>query len=224
MGGTIARLADQGCRVTLLDMTDGSPTPKGDRASRLPEAAAAAAALAPREGPGSVTRILLDLPNRYVEHSIAARHKVAGVIRAVQADILFVPHPEDAHPDHLAVTRIALDARFDAKLTKVDMPVPPGFESIGPPLYPRWVIHYFCSHLRTVPQPTFVFDISGYEACKRAAIMAYRTQFADNPANQGVPDWIASQDRYMGSRINAAAGEPFWTREPLGLSSFEGLL
>jgi bacillithiol biosynthesis deacetylase BshB1 len=220
MGGTIARLADQGHQVTILDLTDGSPTPSGTRETRLPEAAAAAAALAPKTGLGSLRRVMLDLPNRTVQHTIEARHKVAGVIRAVQANILFMPHPEDAHPDHLASTRIGEDARFDAKLTGITMPTPPGFDSIGPPIYPRWVIYYFCSHLRTVPQPSFIFDISGFEARKRDSILAYRTQFVDNVRNQHVPDWIAAQDRYMGSRINAAAGEAFWTREPLGFASF----
>jgi bacillithiol biosynthesis deacetylase BshB1 len=223
MGGTIARLADQGHRVTILDLTDGSPTPSGTRETRLPEAAMALQALAPAGGTGSLSRILLDLPNRTVEHTIVARHKVAGVIRAVQADIVFMPHPEDAHPDHLAATRIAEDARFDAKLTGLALPLPPGFTSMGPPLYPRWVIYYFCSHLRTVPQPSFVFDITGCEARKRASIMAYRTQFVENEKNRHVPDWIAAQDRYMGSRINAAAGEAFWMREPMGLTGLASL-
>ena len=39
MGGTIARLASQGHRVLLLALTDGEPTPPGDRATRAKEAA-----------------------------------------------------------------------------------------------------------------------------------------------------------------------------------------
>ena len=46
MGGTIARLASQGHRVLLLDLTDGEPTPHGDRATRAKEAAEAARILA----------------------------------------------------------------------------------------------------------------------------------------------------------------------------------
>jgi len=224
MGGTIAKLADQGHNVVLLDMTDGSPTPVGDRATRLVEAQAAVKALAPASGSGKVSRVLLDLPNRTVMHTIEARHKVAGVIRAVQPDVLFMPHPEDAHPDHIAVTRIAEDARFDAKLTSVQMPTPPGYSSIGPPIYPKWVIYYYCSHLRTVPQPTFIFDTTGYETKKRAAILAYRTQFVDNPKNVAVIEWVNAQDRYMGSRIGTLAGEAFWMREPLGLTGLQGLV
>ncbi|QYU67050.1 PIG-L family deacetylase [Leptolyngbya sp. 15MV] len=47
MGGTIALLAEQGHDVLLVDVTDGSPTPRGDRASRLDEAQRALEALRP---------------------------------------------------------------------------------------------------------------------------------------------------------------------------------
>lgn len=222
MGGTIALLARQGHHVMLLDMTDGCPTPVGDRPTRLREAEDARKALSPDSGPGSVSRVLLDLPNRTLTHSVEKRHKVAGVIRAHQASILFIPHPLDAHPDHIATTRIAEDARFDAKLTKIDMPVPPGL-TLGPPIYPRWVFYYYCSHLRNVPEPSFIFDTSSTSAIKRRAIEAYRTQFAMHPPNHGVPDRIATGDAYFGGRIGASAGEPFWCKEPLGLNSLASL-
>lgn len=222
MGGTIAKLAAQGHDVLLLDMTDGSPTPHGDRASRLVEAEAARVAL--ESGNGRVRRALLDLPNRTVQHTIEARHKVAGVIRAHQASILFIPHPEDAHPDHLATTRIVEDARFDAKLTKIEMPVPHGFKTIGPPLYPKWVFYYYCSHLRRVPDPSFIVDITGFQNQKYAACKAYATQFAANPKNTKVIEWIEAGDRYFGSRIGTDYGEAFWTREPLGLSGLDGVI
>lgn len=219
MGGTVALLAHQGHNVLLLDMTDGEPTPRGTRETRLKEAAEAARALSAPTNP--VRRQLLDLPNRRVEHTLENRHKVAGVIRAHQATILFVPYFEDAHPDHLAVTRIAEDARFDAKLTKISMPGDNG----APPLYPTWLFYYYATHLRIVPQPSFIIDTSAHVQQKQAAIAAYRSQFADNPVggNQAVPAMIAAQDAYFGSRIKAAAGECFFTREPIGLTGLGSL-
>ena len=221
MGGTIARLAAQGHDVLICDITDGCPTPFGDRPTRLTEAAAALKELAPPAGStGRVSRIMLDLKNREVQHTIEARHKVAGVYRAHQAQILFVPHFLDAHPDHLAVTRIAEDARFDAKLTGLTLPGDQG----KPPIYPKWLFHYYCTHLRRVPDPTFIMDTTGFQAAKRRSIEAYRTQFAMNEKNTRVPDMIAAADAYFGSRIGTAAGEPFYSREPLGLSGLEGLV
>lgn len=216
MGGTVALLARQGHEVVLCDMTDGSPTPTGDRESRLKEAAAAARALSP---PGrEIRRVLLDLTNRRVEHTLAARHAVAGLIRAVGADMLFCPHPEDAHPDHLAVTRIVEDARFDAKLTKVEMPVPPGYAHIGPPLYPKWLFYYYCSHLRRLPDPAFMVDTSATFGAKMNSLRAYESQFVVSEKGRQVLSWLESQDRYLGSRIGAATAEGFWTKEPLGLT------
>jgi N-acetylglucosamine malate deacetylase 1 len=221
MGGTIAVLASQGHRVHLLDMTDGSPTPYGTRETRLPEAQAALAALQPTdEQTPRITRQLLDLPNREVEHSIAARHAVAGVIRATQAQIVFTPYFQDAHPDHLAVTRIVEDARFDAKLTKVSMPGDGGMS----PIYPKWLIYYYATHLRIVPSPSFLVDITSTADMKHRAIDAYASQFANNPKNHDVHEWVRAQDRYFGSRIGVKAAEPFFTREPLGLMSLSGVV
>jgi bacillithiol biosynthesis deacetylase BshB1 len=217
MGGTIARLAAQGHTVTLVDMTTGEPTPFGTPETRVKESAAAAAALSAPNNP--VRRVALGLKNRFVEHTIEARHKVAGVIRATQAQILFVPYFEDAHPDHLAVTRIAEDARFDAKLTGIAMPGDDG----KPPLYPRWLFYYYATHLRIVPAPSFLIDTTGFEKAKRAAIDAYHSQFAANPKNAGVPDLLDAAGRYFGSRIGTASAEPFFTREPIGLTSIDSL-
>jgi bacillithiol biosynthesis deacetylase BshB1 len=214
MGGTIALLAAQGHEVLLLDMTDGEPTPRGNRETRLKEAASAAEALS---GPkGKVRRLLLDLPNRRVEHTLENRHKVAGVIRAHQAGVMFVPYFEDAHPDHRAVTRIAEDARFDAKLTGLALPGDGG----KPPIYPMWLIYYYATHLRMVANPHFIVDTSAHAGQKQKAIAAYRSQFEANEANRGVAAMIAAGDAYLGSRIRAATGEGFYTKEPLGLGSF----
>jgi bacillithiol biosynthesis deacetylase BshB1 len=203
MGGTIARLAAAGHDVVLVDMTDGEPTPYGDPETRAMEASKAADIL-------GVRRVQVGLRNRFVEHTIEARHAVAGIIREHQADVLFVPFAEDAHPDHRAVTRIVEDARFDAKLTKIDLP--------GSPVYPRWVFHYYCTHLRIIPKPSFLMDISGFESAKRASIVAYESQFVTPERNRGIVDWIDAAGRYFGSRIGVDAAEPFFAAEPLGLT------
>lgn len=248
MGGTIAKLADQGHHVLIVDVTDGSPTPRGDRASRLVEAQEALKPLQPTSGRGSLRRILLDLPNRTVEHTIAARHVFAGAIRAHQASIVFAPYWEDAHPDHKAVTRIAEDARFDAKLTKVEMPVPAGYDTIGPPIYPKWFFYYNCSHLRIMPQPSFIVDITGYEQRKHAATIAYRSQFgpwdstpptagstatgdpksgfktSGGLVTQDLPKLLMDIGSHYGFMIGTKYGEPFYTKEPLGLGDLSSLL
>lgn len=214
MGGTIARLAKQGHDLLLLDMTNGEPTPLGSPEQRQREWTAAQAIL--DGGTGKVQRRLLGLKNREVQHTLEARHLTAGVIREHQAEVIFLPYPEDAHPDHRAVTRIVEDARFDAKLTKIDLP--------GQPCYPKWLIYYYCTHLRMVANPTFCLDISEEIDTKIAAIEAYETQFVLPEKNRQVVSWLRSFNAYIGSRIGTAYAEPFFTREPLGLGSLAGLI
>lgn len=150
-----------------------------DRALRLIEAAAALAVLQPdgaRErapvGGGPVqpmARVMLDLPNRTLMHSIAARHVLAGVIRAPGPRGLRATLGRRPPGPHRRDSRIAEDwLRFDAKLTKIDMPTPPRIPrgtnpGVGPPIYPTWLFHHDISHLRRVMTPSFCMDITGYE-------------------------------------------------------------
>ncbi len=195
MGGTIASLARAGHDVLLLDVTNGEPTPFGSPETRAVEAANALEVLNavnaeyPQARP--IRRWLLGLENRVVEHTVANRHAFAAVIRAWQADIIFTPHFEDAHPDHRAVTRIAEDARFDAKLSRLDLPPVvdawTGAEhAVGEPKYPAWLFYYYATHLRWVADPSFIFDISGFVEAKIASIVAYETQFVMPEKNRGV--------------------------------------
>lgn len=209
MGGTVARLASEGHRVLVVDMTNGEPTPKGSPEQRAREAAAADAIL-------GCTRVNLGLPNRRLEHTLAARHALAAVLRAHRCDLMFVPHPEDAHPDHIAATRIAEDARFDAKLTKSEIP--------GDPIHPRRLVYYYCTHLKAMPDPTFALDISAFRGRKRESILAYRSQVIDHEPNRRLPDDVDARDRFTGTRIGVEAAEPFWCRELLGLGSVDALL
>ncbi len=95
---------------------------------------------------------------------------------------------------------------------------------IGPPIYPRWVFYYFATHLRIVPQPSFLLDVSATIDRKLASINAYRSQFHANEKNRAVVDWVRAQATYMGSRIGALAAEPFFAREPIGLTGLSSVV
>jgi bacillithiol biosynthesis deacetylase BshB1 len=207
MGGSIALLASQGHAVHLVDMTNGEPTPLGTPEKRAAEAAAGAKVL-------GVGRTTLDMPNREVVHTVENRHKVAAVIRRHRPDWMFVPYPIDAHPDHVAVTRIAEDARFDAKLTKSTIP--------GEPWYPKRIIYYFCTHLRMNFPATFCLDISAQVDKKIEAVLCYKTQFVEN--NSPVPEMVRTMGGYFGSRIGVAYAEPFFTYEMLGFGGLGELV
>jgi bacillithiol biosynthesis deacetylase BshB1 len=206
MGGSIARFVEQGHRVHIVDMTNGEPTPRGSVEARARESAAAAKIL-------GIERTQLGLINREVVHDIPSRHKLAAVIRVHKPDILFLPYPLDAHPDHVAVTKIGEDARFDAKLTHSPIP--------GDPWYPKRIIYYFCTHLLLSFQPTFCLDITAQMDKKMKAVAAYESQFGWN--NSPVPEMVRTLNGYFGGRIRTAYAEPFFTHEVLGFTGIDQL-
>lgn len=207
MGGTVVKLARQGHRVHILDVTNGEPTPYGSVEIRAREMAAAAEIM-------GVQRSMLGLRNREVQHTIEARHAMAAAIRQHRPHWIFAPYPVDAHPDHIAVTRIAEDARFDAKLTKTDIP--------GEPWYPKRIIYYFCTHLRMNFTPNFCIDITDTVEVKLQAVAAYASQFVGNSGH--VPEMVRTISAYFGSRIGTAHAEPFFTHEMLGFGGLDQLI
>ena len=212
MGGTIALLVEQGHTVTLVDMTNGEPTPFGTVETRAKEAAAAAKVF-------GVQRISVGLKNREVMHTIDARHRVAAVYRQLQPQLLFLPYPHDAHPDHLAVTRIAEDARFDAKLTQSPIP--------GQPCYPKRIIYYFCSHLRFNFPASFCMDVTATMPRKIQAIDCYQSQFyTGRPKTEAgaVVEYVRTINAYFGGTITRPFAEPFHSLEMLGLNSLNALV
>ncbi len=212
MGGAILKMHDDGLRVGVLDLTNGEPTPFGSPETRAAETAAATQVL------GLAWRENLGLPNRSLQATLEARAALASVLRRVRPRWLFAPYWVDAHPDHVAATELIEAARFWSKLTKTDLP--------GEPHHPQGIIYYYCVHLRVVAQPAFVLDISAYWRQKRAAIECYQSQFITGRdlTPPTFVDRLEEQAAYWGWSINARYGEPFATREALGLRSLRDLL
>jgi bacillithiol biosynthesis deacetylase BshB1 len=209
MGGTIALMRTQGLKVGVLDLTDGEPTPRGTPEIRARETAAATATL------GLDWRENLGLPNRRLRATLAARGTLAGVIRRTRPRWLFAPYWVDAHPDHVAATRLVEAARFWAKLTKCDLP--------GDPWHPRRIFHYWCVHLNLVRHPAFVVDISATWQAKRDAVACYASQFPPDAPRPTVPERVEAAAVWWGSVIGTAHGEPFFSREPIALAGMTHL-
>ena len=212
MGGCLLRGISEGLRVGILDLTDGEPTPHGSPEIRSQETNAASQIL------GLEWRHNLGLSNRRLEATLAARHQLAGVIRQCTPRWLFAPYWVDAHPDHVAATQLVEDARFWAKLTKSDLP--------GNPWHPERIYYYYCVHLKLAPTPAFVLDISPFWEQKLAAIRCYESQFVTGrPATPPTfLDQLRDEAAYWGKTIGVPYGEPFATREPVGLASLSQLI
>jgi bacillithiol biosynthesis deacetylase BshB1 len=211
-GGAILQMKSEGLRVGILDLTDGEPTPHGSLETRARETSAASEIL------GIDWRENLELPNRRLEASLEARHRLAGVFRRVQPRWLLAPYWIDAHPDHVAATELVEAARFWAKLTKSDLP--------GDPCHPERIYNYYCVHLKMTAQPAFVLDISSFWEQKLAAIRCYHSQFIRGRPTEPPTflDRLRDEAAYWGKTIGVAYGEPFTCREPIGLNSMQSLV
>lgn len=212
MAGAILKMQDEGLRVGILDLTSGEPTPHGSPEIRARETAAATKIL------GISWRENLDLPNRSLEATLEARGKLAAVFRRERPRWLFAPYWVDAHPDHVAATQLVEAARFWSKLTKTDLP--------GEPHHPERIYNYYCVHLKHAAQPAFVLDISKQWEKKLASIAAYESQFiAGRPTKSPTfLEGLRDEAAYWGKSIGVAYGEPFNSREPLGLASLQSLI
>ncbi|MFH1301325.1 MAG: bacillithiol biosynthesis deacetylase BshB1 [Planctomycetota bacterium] len=212
VGGTILACKQQGLRVGVIELTNGEPTPYGSPEIRVKETAAATAVLE------LDWRESLGLPNRSLESSLEARRELAAVFRTQRPKVILAPYWEDVHPDHVAASHLTDAARFWAKLSKTDMP--------GEPYWPPQIYYFWSIHLRIHPKPSFVFDISAHIEQKMQAIRCYQSQMLTGRSTEHptVLDDIKDRARYWGWTIHRAYGEPFASREEVGLASFQPLL
>ena len=212
VGGTILRSKAQGLSVGVIDLTSGEPTPHGSLESRARETAAATAILK------LDWRENLGLPNRSLEPTLEARRALAEVFRRTRPKVIFAPYWEDAHPDHIAANQLVDAARFWAKLSKSDL--------AGDPYWPPRILYYFSIHLKIHPKPSFIVDVSDQIDAKMQAIGSYQSQFVTG-RSQEFPtplDDIRDRARYWGWSIGTRYGEPFASREEIGLKGIEGLV
>ena len=212
MGGGILKMLAEGLKVGVLDLTSGEPTPHGSLEIRAAETQAATDVLK------LSWRGNLGLPNRSLEPTLAARKELASVIRLTRPRWLFAPYWTDAHPDHTAATQLVDAARFWAKLSKTDMP--------GERFHPERIFNYYCVHLKMHATPAFVLDISEFWDQKLEAIGCFQSQFVTGreQMDPSFLDQLKIEAAYWGKTIGVKYGEPYNSREPIGLSGFEKLV
>lgn len=208
-GGTLARLAAQGYRVGIVDLTNGEPTPRCDEpAIRLAEASRAAELL------GVAHRVTLDLPNRRLFDTFEARVALARELRRYRPRVVigFGDKTPLASPDHWQAMQITDAAVFYARLTKWNE----YFDDL--PEHMVAVQLYF----KLAWEPTvvaagtsyFVVDISDTLETKLASIRCYQTQFP--PEKEYVLQRVRAAALQTGAAAGFLAGEPFVCTRVLG--------
>ena len=212
IGGTIAKMVDEGMRVGILDLTTGEPTPHGSEELRRAETIKATEIL-------NVTwRGNAGLVNRKLEATLPARELVASYFRMLRPRWIFAPYWNDAHPDHVAATDLIEAARFWSKLSKTEMP--------GQRFHPQRIYYYFCVHLRLAIDPDLIVDISDHWERKRGSIEAYQSQVVTGRPTEPttIIRRLETDAAYFGNLIARKYGEPIATKEPLAIKSLKDLI
>lgn len=209
MGGSIAMMIDTGWDVTIVDLTDGEPTPFGSKNIRRQETNNANKIL------GIEKRICLGMPNRYLQANLENRKKLAQIIRLNHPDLIFGPLVPDWHPDHVATAQLVAGARFEAKLHKTDMP--------GEPHWTTKMYGYYSTHRLEYEKPSFIVDVTDHWDKKVDAIKAYHSQNKNTDADKKISllEKVEVSCRYFGQCIGRMYGEAFVSYEPMGIKRIE---
>ena len=202
-GGTLLKMAEQGHRTGILDLTRGEMGTRGTEAERAAEAAAAAKIL-------KVSwRQALDIPDARVENTYENRLKIARVVRETRPKAVILPYWEGRHPDHYTCSTLGYEACFLAGLTKLQLE--------GKPHRPFKIVY---ATLYYDIRPSFVVDITEQFEKRLESIYAYKSQFtdqeagaADFPAQADIRDQVSAMAYFYGRLAGVKYAEPFLQKE-----------
>lgn len=202
-GGTMLRMAARGLKTAILDLTRGEAGTRGTAEDRAREAAEAAKLLAVSR------REALDLPDGSIENTLENRKKIVRVLREVRPRVVILPYWQARHPDHAIVATLGYEACFLSGLTKI--------ETGTAPHRPFKIVY---ASLYADVRPSFVVDITPFIEQRHRALMAYKSQYANQAAGgalfvpeEEIRDRTFAGARHYGLLAGVKYGEPFVQKE-----------
>jgi N-acetylglucosamine malate deacetylase 1 len=202
-GGTLLRMAARGLRTAILDLTQGEAGTRGTAADRAREAEQAARIL------GVGWRQALDLPDGAIANTLENRLAIARVVRQLRPRVVILPYWQARHPDHAIVASVGREACFIAGLKKI--------AAGGDPHRPFKIVY---ASLYADVRPSFIVDITPFIEQRHQALMAYRSQYADQSAGSGlfvpeeeIRERTFAEARHYGLLAGVRYGEPFVQKE-----------
>ena len=202
-GGTLLAQKALGFTTGIVDLTQGEAGTRGTADSRAEEAANAAQILKVDH------REALDLPDGNLQNTLEARYKLAAVLRRLRPRVVILPYWQGRHPDHYTSATLGYEACFQAGLSKAPIP--------GTPHRPYKILY---ASLYADVRPTFVVDITPHIEARLQALLAYRSQYADQPAGGGlfvpeeeIRERMFATARHYGLLAGVRYAEPFVQKE-----------
>jgi bacillithiol biosynthesis deacetylase BshB1 len=202
-GGTLLKMRALGLRTAILDLTQGEAGTRGSAVERAAEAAEAARIL------GVAWREALDIPDGRVENTYENRLKIVRVLRLLRPRVLILPYWTGRHPDHYTSSTLGYEACFLSGLAKLD--------TGAPPHRPFKIVY---SSLYADVRPSFVVDITDFAEQRLAALMAYKSQYANQAQGSGlfvpedeIRERTLAEARHYGMLGGVRYAEPFVQKE-----------
>lgn len=202
-GGTLLRMHSLGVRTAILDLTRGEAGTRGSAEDRAAEAAEASRIL------DVAWRDALDIPDGRVENTWENRLKIVGVIRRIRPRVVILPYATGRHPDHYTTATLGYEACFLSGLAKI--------ETGNPPHRPFKIIY---ASLYADVRPTFVVDITAFIEDRHRALMAYKSQYANQTVGSAlfvpeeeIRERTFAEARHYGTLAGVRYAEPFVQKE-----------
>ena len=203
-GGTLLHMAARGLRTGILDLTQGESGTRGSAEERAAEAEEAGRIL------GATHRQALDLPDGAIANTLENRLKIARVLRELRPRVVILPYWEARHPDHAICATLGYEACFVAGLSRIN-----AGETL--PHRPFKIVY---ASLYADVRPSFIVDITPFIDQRHAALMAYRSQYANQEQGGGlfvpeeeIRERTYAEARHYGLLAGVKYGEPFVQRE-----------
>jgi bacillithiol biosynthesis deacetylase BshB1 len=227
-GGTLLRLASRGLRTAILDLTQGEAGTRGTAEDRAREAAEAGRIL------GASWRQALDMPDGAIENTLENRIKIVRVLRQLRPRVVILPYWQARHPDHAIVATLGYEACFLSGLAKAPAVRPTAAPAVRPtapsaqavveageaeasPHRPFKIVY---ASLYADVRPSFVVDITPFIEQRHQALMAYRSQYANQSVGSAlfvpeeeIRERTFAEARHYGVLAGVRYGEPFVQKE-----------
>lgn len=211
MGGTIAKLINEGKSFGIIDLTQGELGTRGNIETRNTEANAANKIL------GLTERVNLKIPDGSVSVNEENTLSIIKMIRTYRPKIIFAPYFNDRHPDHIETSKLIKRSYFLSGLPKIKTEL----NGKDQESYRPKKLFYYAQTYEFYP--SFIVDITSTFQTKIEAMKAYKTQFHNHELEDNGPETFISTPEFLqfiearaktyGFKIGKKFGEPFFSEE-----------
>lgn len=202
VGGILAKLASEGYRTGVVDVTEGERGTRGSVEIRRAESEEAGRIL------GLSIRVNARLPDSRVYDSHEGRETMVWILRMLRPRLVATHHANCRNPDHIGTSHLVERASMQSGLAKfLDDPDAP------PPWRPDRVLFFGGWHHR---EPSCVVDVTDHMETKVKAAFAHKSQFFDPDSadpetllsNPMFEEWLRGRANFWGFRIGVEYAEP----------------